>query len=124
MNEAIALTFLMAWEEAKKVLEDISNELDAEPGDHPAAQDRHTLNYPKFIHSMLKLCNNVMAPKPYDRKVEERKKTMDRVKECQRIKLDCEKLEQSELERKCDKTAIEELQAQALEHAQNNKYGQ
>ncbi len=73
---------------------------------------------------MLTACNLQMSPKPFEGKVEETKKFMDRVKECNAIQLDCEKLEQSELERKCDKTAIEELQAQALEHAQNNKYGQ
>jgi hypothetical protein len=121
MNEAIALTFLMAWEEAKEVLEDISDKLDAEPGDDPAAEDRRISNYPTFIHHMLERCNNAMLPKPYEGKVEERNNIMDLVKECQHIKLDCEKLEQSELERKCDITAIEELQAQALEHAQNNK---
>jgi len=111
MNEAIALTFLMAWEEAKKVLEDISNEFDAEPEDHPAALDRRTPKYSKLIHNMLELCNNTMSPKPCEGRVEKRKKTMDRVKECQRVKLDCEKLEQSELERKCDTTAIEEFGA-------------
>ncbi|CAM6066783.1 unnamed protein product [Sphagnum tenellum] len=78
MNEAISLTFLMDWEEAKIVLEAISNTLKAEPGDHPAAEDRRRSNYPTLIYGMLELCNNAMAPRKYEGKVEEGDETTNR----------------------------------------------
>jgi hypothetical protein len=111
MNEAIALTTLMDWEKAKKVLDVISNDLDAEPGDHPAALDRRTPKYSDLIHSMLKRCKQEMSPKVSKGKVAETKKVTGPVKEYNDIRP-----EQSH------KTAIEELkklQQQALEHAQN-----
>jgi len=124
MNEATALTFLMDWEEAQKVLGDISYEFNAEPGDHPAADDRRKSNYPTLIYSMLELCNNAMAPRKYEGKVEERDKNTTRVEHYEHTKLKYEKLEQKELERKRDITAIKKKQEEALEHALNNKYGQ
>jgi len=62
---------------------------------------------------MLTACNLQMAPKLFEGKVKETKTFMDRVKV-----YNCIKLKQSH------KTTIEELEDQAFEHAQNNKYGQ